>query len=482
MIGKVVSLFLILALSLTGIASAQTYTPGGEIQEQEIFGISLNNGDGGDFSIGDLIEFDSDVAINGIYDAKDEPVQDEYNIQIKRGEVWDTSNLVTGLYIAYNMQAYSWITITPFIPSDAKISFTTTRQATVGDNVLIDGKTNIDASLSVVLTGQYDEWDVADNVIVDEGKFNAKIGTSNLPQGTYKLMVFYDGGNDGYQPSDIHSTSTLILVMPKIVLNTISESTSTDSHIEISGTATGTKGIEIWIVGNGVAGLTTIPSKGQFDASFDIDSVEYWFTQQGMVNAPMELKRGEYVVLVVNPGIDGAFRYKGSLERTGMLLAMPSGPNRFLTNMEMSDNLDLISVSIVSIDLPSIKLGDAVITGDDVMIGGMTNLADGTLIMVTTPRGIYYTEALNNSFSVLIEGLGEGEHKIEVCDDMNTAYDTRMFTISASSASSVDIPPVIEELPVEKEDKEGGSLIWIYVILGVVIVGGLAFIFLKKKE
>ena len=481
MIGKIVSLVLILALSFTGIASAQTYIPGGEIQEQEICGISLNNEDGGDFNIGDLILFDNDVSINGIYDAKDEPAQDEYNAQIKKGEVWDTSNLSTGLYIAYNTQAWSWITIIPFMPSDAKISFTTTRQATIGDNILIDGKTNIDASLSVVLTSQYDEWDVADNVIVDEGKFNVKIDTSNLPQGTYKLTVLYDEGNDGYQPSDIHSTSTLILVMPEIVLGSISERTSTDSHIEVSGIATGTKEIEIWIVGNGVAGLTTIPAKGQFDASFDIDSIEYWFTQQGIVNAPMELKRGEYVVLVVNPGIDGAFRYKGSLERTGMLLAMPSGPNRFLTNMEMSDNLDLISVSIVSIDLPLIELGDAIINGNDVMISGRTNLSDGTLIIVTTPRGIYYTEALNNSFSVLIEGLGAGDHKIEVCDDMNTAYDTRMFTISPS----VDIPPVIDiEEQAEEEDKKasGGIPIWIYVIFGVVIVGGLAFIFLKKKE
>ena len=481
MVGKIVSLVLILALSFAGVASAQTYTPGEEIQEQAICDISLNNGDGGDFSIGEIIAFDGDVAINGIYDAKDELVQDEYNVQIKKDEIWDTSSLATGLYIAYNNKAYSWIMLTPFIPSDANISFTTARQATIGDNILIDGKTNIDASLSVVLTSEYDKWDITDAVIVDEGKFSAKIDTSNLSQGTYKLMVFYDGGNDGYQPSDIHSISTLILVMPKIVLNTISESTSTDSHIEVSGTATGTKEIEIWIVGNGVAGLTTTPAKGQFDASFDIDSVEYWFTQQGMVNAPVELKRGEYAVLVVNPGTDGAFRYKGSLERTGMLLAMPDGANRFLTNMEMSDNLDLISVSIVSIDLPRIELADAVIKGNDVMISGRTNLADGTLIIITTQRGIYYTEALNNSFSMLIEGLGEGDHRIEVCDDMNTAYDTRTFTVS----SSVDIPPVIDiEEHAEEEDKEtsGGIPIWIYVILGVVIVGGLAFIFLKKKE
>ena len=288
MLRRIVSLVFILVLSFTGVAFAETYTPGGEIQEQEIFGVSLNNEDGGNFNVGELISFDNDVNINGIYDAKDEPVQGEYNAQIKKGEVWDTSNLATGLYIAYNTGAkvYSWITLIPFMPSDANITFSTTRQATVGDNILIDGKTNIDASLSIVLTSDYEEWDISDNVMVEEDRFNATINTSNLPQGAYKLTVFYDEGNDGYQPSDIHSISTLILVMPQISLNTISESTSTDSHIEATGIATGTDKIDIWIVGNGVAGLTTIPSKGQFNASFDIDSIEYWFTQQGMVNAP----------------------------------------------------------------------------------------------------------------------------------------------------------------------------------------------------
>ena len=465
------------------VAFSQTYIPGGEEPEIFIANIILENRDSGNFNVGELISFDRNVAINGIYDTKDEAVQEEYNYDVKKGDVWDTSNLATGIYIAYNTgdKAWSWIVLTPFIPSDAEISFSTVRQATVGDDILIEGKTNINTPLSVVLTSKYDKWDVSDNVIVYEGKFNATIDTSNLPQGTYKLMVFYDEGNDGYQPLDPHATNRLVLSMPEIALASISKSTSTDSHILLSGVATGTKEVDIWVCGNGIAGLETMSTPGgTFDGAFNIDDVKYWFTQQGAVTSPMELKRGEYTVLVVNPGPDGAYRYKNSLERTGMLLAMPQGADRFLTNMGISDNLDMVDISIVSIDLPYLKLETAELTGNDVTITGETNLSDGTLITVSTPIGRYYADAIDRSFTLTVENLGEGSHEIEVFDDMNTAYDKKVFTVSKVASTSVDELPVLVEDAVEKE---GINIpIWVYVILGVVIVGGLAYVFLKKKD
>ena len=476
-------LSVLLVFQAVPVAFSQTYVPGGEEPDIFIANVILKNGDSGSFNVGELISFDRDVAINGIYDTKNEVVQEEYSCEVKKGDIWDTSNLATGIYIAYNTgdKAWSWIVIAPFIPSDAEIKFSTARQATVGDNIIIEGKTNINTPLSVVLTSKYEKWNVADNVIVDEGKFNATIDTSNLPQGTYKLMVFYDEGKDGYQPLDPHATNRIVLSMPEIALASISKSTSTDSHISLSGFATGTKEVDIWICGNGISGLETMGTPGgTFDGAFNIDDVKYWFTKQGAVTSPTELKRGEYAVLVVNPGPDGPYRYKNSLERTGMLLAMPQGVDRFLTNMGISDNLDMVDISVVSIDLPYLRLKTAELTGNDVTITGETNLSDGTLITVLTPIGRCYSDVIDRSFTLTVKDLGEGSHKIEVFDDMNTAYDEKVFAVSKVASTSVDKMPIMVEETIEKE---GINIpIWIYIILGVVIAGGLAYIFLKKKD
>ena len=413
--------------------------------------------------------------------------QKEYNCEVKKGDVWDTSGLETGMYIAYNTgdKVWSWIVITPYLPDDAQITFETVRHAAVGDSVTISGTANFNAPLSIVTSNDYDTWDVADNAAVEDGKFNAILDTSYLAGGTYTITVFYDEANDGYQPLDPHAINRIVLSMPEIALNAISKSASTDGHIALSGVATGTKEVDIWICENGIAGFETmITSGGTFDGAFDIDDVKYWFTQQGVVTPPMELKRGEYIVLVVNPGPDGPYRYKSSLERTGMLLAMPQGADRFLTNMGISDNLDRVSISVVSIDLPYLKLGTAELNanGNDVTITGETNLSDGTLLTVLTPIGRYYSDVMDRSFILTVENLGEGSHKIEVFDDMNTAYDEKVFTVSKVAStvdSTVDETPII----VEETAKKSISIpIWVYIILGVVIAGGLAYIFLKKKD
>ena len=465
------------------VAFSQTYVPGGEVPEIVISNILLDNGDGGHFNIGELISFDKDVLINGIYDNKDEVVQEEYNYEVKKGDVWDTSDLATGMYIAYNTgeKAWSWIVITPYMPTDCQITFENVRQAAVGDSITIKGITNFNAPLSIIISSDYDTWDVTDSLIVDEEKFKVNIDTSCLAGGTYTITIFYDETGDGYQPLDPHATNRIVLLMPEIALSAISESTSTDSHISLSGVATGTKEVDIWICGNGIAGFKTMStSGGTFDDTFNIDDVKYWFTQQGAITSPAEIKRGEYIVLVVNPGPDGPYRYKDSLERTGMLLSMPDGTNRFLTNIGISDNLDMVSISIVSIDLPYLRLDTAELDGNDVTITGETNLSDGTLITVSTSLGRYYVDVVNRSFTLTVDGLGEGSHKIEAFDDMNTAYDEKVFTLNKIVSESVEPPIMIEEEAVEKE---GMNIpVWIYVILGVVIVGGVAFIFLKKKD
>ena len=147
--------------------------------------------------------------------------------------------------------------------------------------------------------------------------------------------------------------------------------------------------------------------------------------------------------------------------------------------MGISDNLDMVSISIVSIDLPYLRLETAKLTGNDVTITGETNLSDGTLITVSTPLGRYYADVIDRSFTLTVEGLGEGSHKIEVFDDMNTAYDEKVFEVGKVASATGEMPIVVEDAA----EKEGINIpIWVYVIIGIVIAGGLAYIFLKKKD
>jgi hypothetical protein len=353
-------------------------------------------------------------------------------------------------------------------------------RATVGDTVILSGKSNL-GPLSLLVDGAYTKSVKPDCIIPSNGEFEYALDTSTLPtsEGMYRITIFYDTDKDGYQPCDPHATNRLFVTSP-ILTSNLSNASSTDLKFKVSGDATGTDEVQVWICGNGISGLCTLPViNGRYQDDITIDDINYWFTPNGMVDMPLEMQRGIYTVLVVNPCTDGYYQY-GSLEGTGSLLAARDGVTRLNTAMMTSDNVDIVDVGIINVELPFISF-DTSSSGDKAIIRGNTNIGDGRYLIVTIDGVGYNVQAKDNSFILEVSNLQEGTHKVSINDELNTVYGEGTFNTSLSSVieeESLSEEPIT---PVE-ETKKGFSVPWVvYVVIGIVIVIAILFKTSKNK-
>jgi|GEM_PF-2706238 len=466
---------------MSEIAEGQMFTPGQKEQPKITRQVTLENKEIGSIERGTVLIFDTQATVNGVYNSVEQIYKEARHDVDKSGTSIDTKDLKEGYYIAYSSGKYAIFRVIPPVPEDAFINLVEIdRVSTYGDMVNITGETNLKDNLTAVIRDDRGREYGLTNITVSDGKFDININTKNLQPGNYSVLIYY--GDD----KNIQAVAPVFLAEPRLSLNA-SARTTVHGDINISGTADGTKKVEVWLVGNGLAGYTQLnimSEDGTFDATVKPLNFSF-YDRNGMISPIDRLQRGMYDVLIVHPGADGFYHY-GSIEETGKLLSYPDGISRFMNNQTASSNYDIVNRVKVSVDLPTITISDVTLSADGkLMIMGSTNIPDGQKRLIVTVDGTqYFTDIQSGRFVLMLDNAREGDYRVEVSDIENTAYASGSYHVSVAipeEQTETGIPVVTA--PIEEEKKEGGfNIYWLIIPVLIVLCWSGGIYFLLKKQ
>jgi len=508
------------------------------------------------YDIGEKIAFEKAATITGVYDKVDGTKIGEYKKDVAAGEEWDTSNLKPGYYHAVQKVGFiqrlfggaseTWIRLggVPGAAAPAygdEPSFYGVREgAPIGvANVRVEGVTNAMEGMDefalgdkVMVTGSVEGIsdgtpirfllkgtylsEISDTQLgvaparVEGGRFAFTIDTSvrvdllrsNLYPDVYTMIVYADQGSRGYQKSDPSDIVTLNLKMPTVTFELESNTVTTIGEIRISGEATGNPdSVMVWLVNESAktSAVVKVPVKDNlFEAELTAKDFTPWFSDKGLIDPKDKFTPAtDYVIMVVHPGVNGyaypssaaAPEYlSGSLVTNGRLIA--SDYTKFISSVKDDD---IVATQPLNIELPYMELDiPNVIAGENIVINGTTNLANGTVVLVEVPAmGLMNnTKVENGQFKVVFpdanipapikeRGLA-GTYSASARDIDNIAYAQAEFDIILEKPV-VEKPaekPVAEapvEEPAEEETPGFGILVAIAGLLAV------AYLVVRKR-
>ncbi|VUT26723.1 MAG: hypothetical protein MOIL_01688 [Candidatus Methanolliviera sp. GoM_oil] len=341
--------------------------------------------------------------------------------------------------------------------------------AAVGDTVAISGSTTglpDGTPINVMLEGKYKTFAPITTTVDESGAFDVKINTAEedlgFSTGSYRVIVYYDNWPPGYQRGDIDDVEAFVLLAPTMDANLEDTTITTLDGFTVSGATTGSPGeVEVWLMGKNLAAVVSLPvEKNAFEYALTVDSFRDWFTNEGPISQPDNFKPGTYTVMIVDPCTDGFYRYDEDLVATGTMIA--GNVNKFFENQKLTINKDITEMALLDIEFPEVTLNeiDAVAQGEDFVVGGTTNLVDGTTMIVHVEgKGVdrtQVTDVKDGAFDAAFEETEDwptGDYLATVEDANGILYEQIDSKVVMSGEAPEEEAPE-EEAPEEEEPEE----------------------------
>ena len=445
--------------------------------------IPLDDSDHGTFAIGETFQFDADVSISGVYGSmSEEDKMGSYTADVKKGETWETEGLQSGYYKVvekrgflaslFRQANYAWLKLGGPIEvsevMEGTIVVDKINTAALGDTVVISGSTTgfpDGTPINVLLKGKYKVL-APITTTVEDGAFNMELDTAKedlgFSTGSYRVIVYYDNWPPEYQSTDIHDVEAFVLLPPTMDANLEDTTITTLDGFVVSGTTTGSPDeVEVWLMGRNLAAVVSLPVvENAFEYALTVDSFRNWFTNEGPISQPENFKPGTYTVMIVDPCTDDFYRYDDDLVATGTMIA--GDVNKFFENQKLTMNKDITEMALLDIEYPEVTLSatDAVVQGDDFVIGGTTNMVDGTTMIVHVEgKGVdrtQVTDVKDGSFDATFEGTKDwptGDYLATVEDANGILYEQMDSKVVMPAAAPEEEPEEVEPEEVEPEEE-----------------------------
>ncbi len=152
-------------------------------------------------------------------------------------------------------------------------------------------------------------------VIYGNGEFEAEIDTTAVDApvefkipGAVSLRAFIDRAETGdISPDEVDDGSTeVFMVRPWLTAGVSTDSVDLGDEFTVSGTAKGTKYVDILIIGpKGYGGSNIESGIGLYQATVGVSATEGTYSQK--IRAGDDVDNGRYLVVVLSPGSDGVY-------------------------------------------------------------------------------------------------------------------------------------------------------------------------------
>ena len=472
--------------------------------------ISLDDSGHGTFAIGEAIQFDANVSIIGVYGGMSEENKiGSYNANVTKGETWETEGLQTGYYKAVERKGgifallsmfqkphYAWLKLGIPTVTEGTIAVDKVATAALGDTVFISGSTTEfpdGAPINVMLKGKYKTF-APITTKVEGGAFNVELDTAeeDLSTGSYRVIVYYDNVPVGYQSTDIHDIEAFVLLPPTMNASLDDTTITTLDGFKVSGTTTGSPDeVEVWLMGRNIAAVVSLPVvENAFEDTLTVDSFTNWFTNEGSIIQPESFEPGTYTVMIVDPCTDDFYRYDDDMVASGEMIA--GDVNKFFENQKLTMNRDITEMALLDVEYPTITLNEigAVAQGENFVVGGTTNLVDGTtMIAHVEGKGVdltQVTDVKDGSFDAAFEGTKDwptGDYLATVEDANGILYEQTSAKVvmpaAPAPAPEEEAEPEEAEPEPEPEEEETPGFGAVIAIAGLLSV---AYLVVRRRR
>jgi PGF-CTERM protein len=301
--------------------------------------------------------------------------------------------------------------------AEKAITFDIPASAVIGQKLTIKGTANTGTYVTVAVDGWV--YSDLDRLVIDSNKqFSKEIDTSSSTgagaafrtPGSVRLKAYIDRAKAASYPNPIGTAETddgsvaILMSRGDLTAELSTPVVAQDDDFTISGTAKGTKSVDIVIVspkgaggtkidGAGKAALTLCPEKGQvgiYMATASVSETDFTFTKK--ISVGEDVDTGTYAILALSPGSDGLYGKAGfdSLE-----LALCEYTIGGRTQSELWAIIEDIADPKLSDDLPYflyVKVEAAYVrldplksvgVGEPLVVTGTSNRKEGFAIVVT---------------------------------------------------------------------------------------------------
>ncbi|MDY6965191.1 MAG: PGF-CTERM sorting domain-containing protein [Halobacteriota archaeon] len=252
-----------------------------------------------------------------------------------------------------------------------------------GSYLLNDGDTVTVGSTTV--TGK--------DVDVDDGEFELELhtgdvngdGATSMRAGSYKISAYW------VSDSSVKDVASLVLKSETISVNVVNPVISTKDKIFIEGTTSGEPDeVRAFIVGKDIAAVKNLTvTDDTFEEELEAGDWDKWYTPGGETGDPTAYTPGNYRLYVLHSMADGAFDMDTSTLIGGVggamtKMAAKGFDHYYVLSTMLATDDEITDGTDISVAYPSLALDPIpdVTQGDELVISGTVNRADGTYFNV----------------------------------------------------------------------------------------------------
>ena len=360
----------------------------------------------------------------------------------------------------------SMFVVVESVNAEESIELIVQSSATIGEKVEVKGTTILpdNSDIDIKVENRYGNLvDFKYNVDVVDGEFEWEWDTGNLAVGSYKITAWWDkdGENDLDPSENEKDVKSITLKSESIDVDVVNPEASTIDEIKIEGSTTGSSDeVVLVLVGKDVAAYIESPVINNTFSEDAYASDWTWYNEYGIVTGVTDYTPGDYGIYAVHPMGDGITLVESYYTNIGyppfqeaMKYIAARGWDGFQMLYLLQTSDDATASSEVEIAYPYLTLDPIsdVVQGEDLMINGETNRADGTLFIVTVEgHGINETkisEAENGTIEATLDTTGWpiGNYTVTVEDIDYTVYVQDSFNVVIGVP---DIVLTLEVIPI----------------------------------
>jgi len=288
------------------------------------------------------------------------------------------------------------------------VTFDVPTTVVVGEKLTIKGTANTGERVTIAVEDKI--FDIIERLVIDEnGEFSQEIDTGTACGGKFaipgsvRLKAYIDAADqaDGTAvPATWTDDGTMVLLMTRGGLTAELSSTSVahEDDFTVSGTAQGSRSIDIVIVaprGSGGSliepGASTLPDTNIYHALASVSETDYTFSKKVTVGTNADT--GSYLVVVLSKGIDDKYGKLGANSLTEALAGYTftgRTQEQLLAIIEdatygSAGSDDLYWVGYVKVAAATVTLDPitSLGVGEPLVVTGTTNRKEGVAIVIT---------------------------------------------------------------------------------------------------
>ncbi|MDY6964785.1 MAG: dockerin type I domain-containing protein [Halobacteriota archaeon] len=295
--------------------------------------------------------------------------------------------------------------------TEAVITLDVPGTADVGQKVDIKGTTDAPDGVDQILIAVEDRYgtyllDDGDTVIVgsttvtgkdvdvDDGEFEFELNTvdvngdglTSMRAGSYKISAYL------VSDTSLKDFASIVLKSETIEVNVVNPVISTHDKIMVEGTTTGGPDeVRMILEGKNISAVKNLTvTDDRFEKEMEASDWNSWWTPEGMTATPYTYTTGSYNLYVIHPMGDGVFEmdinpHLGGLASCMQQIAAKGFDDYYVTSTMYSDEDEIVAGPVeITIAYPSLKIDTIsdVVQGDELVISGTVNRADGTYFNV----------------------------------------------------------------------------------------------------